>query len=221
MNCNIFQQVLLDYLDGQLSQETVTDIEKHVQDCTVCQNHLQDEKEIRSILKALPIRPMSENFRTRLMSSITEQPVKHSRSSFFAGFSLAVAASMLIWVATFVINNESFSVDSNNTVVTAINEVKHVRLAFQAPADFKDVTLTIELPKHLELEGYSGQTRISWQTSLNSGKNILALPVIVREAKYGEIVATVSNHEKSKKFRVPVNTKIQDSLNELNKSNFS
>jgi len=211
MNCNIFQQVLLDYVDGQLSQDTVSEIENHLQNCSNCQQKLDEENNIRAILKDLPIKPMSGNFRNRLMDSISDTPSKQSRKGFVAGFSVAIAASIFIWVAAFFVSTDYFTVTEHKEVVAALNQVKHVRLAFQAPADFTDVTLTIELPDHLELEGYSGQKRISWQASLNSGKNILALPVIAKEAKNGEIVAIVSNNEKSKKFRVPVSTFHQDS----------
>jgi hypothetical protein len=48
-------------------------------------------------------------------------------------------------------------------------------------------TLTIRLADDLELDGYEGLSVISWQTDLEQGRNLLALPVRSKIGRGGEI----------------------------------
>ena len=213
MNCKILKDNLLAYVDSETSdvlpEALIKDLDLHVSQCEKCEARVREEINIRSVLSALPVKPMNANFRNRVMDSIKEKQTQKKQYGYFAGFSAAVAASVLIWVTAVYISSPGNNATAIQSVVLVLNEVKHVKLAFNAPVDFDEVTLTIDLPKHVELEGFVGESQISWQTSLNSGKNILELPLIVKDIIQGEIVATIRHSEKSKVFKIPLSTLVQ------------
>jgi len=209
-NCEDVDENLLAYVDSQIPEQLSIMIDAHIQQCAACEAKVLEERKIQSILKVLPVKPMRANFKSRVIDSVTEREQPKNQYGFFAGVSVAIAASVMIWVVAAFLAPSLTTPPPNQPVVLTLNEVKQVKLAFEAPADFNEVTLTIELPEHVELDGFEGESRISWQTSLRSGKNVLALPLIVKDAIKGEIVATVSNAEKSKVFKVPLATLIHD-----------
>jgi len=87
-----------------------------------------------------------------------------------------------------------------------MNQARTVKLVFEAPMDLAEVTLSVELPENVELEGYAGQRQLVWQTSLNKGQNILALPVIAIGNGQGELVAQLSYGDKTKQFHIVLKT---------------
>ena len=216
MNCKTVEDNLLNYVDarqaGELHKPLVDEIDIHIKQCKACSIKVLEETKIQSVLRELPVKSMSHSFRDRLVDSVRDKETPAKQNGFFMGFSAAMVASVMIWGVAAFIGSPSVTEPAMQPVVLALNEVKHVKLAFDAPADFNEVTLTIELPEHVELDGYQGESRISWQTSLNSGKNVLALPLIVKDAIKGEIVATVSNSDKTKVFRVPLATLIHGAM---------
>ncbi len=83
-----------------------------------------------------------------------------------------------------------------------------VRLAFTAgepPLD--DVTLTLNLPPHVEIAGLPGQHQVRWQVSLEQGDNVLALPplrIMFPPGGDGELVAELDAEGRQKVFRATI-----------------
>jgi hypothetical protein len=90
---------------------------------------------------------------------------------------------------------------------------------FDSFEDIQQVNLSIDLPENMDLNGYPGHKTLSWQTSLQKGQNVLALPIMAVSHGQGELLARLSYGEKVKIFRLVLKTSINETqqyqLNEI------
>jgi hypothetical protein len=124
---------------------------------------------------------------------------------FITGFATAMAASLALWFASTLYTPESEE-QVPQTVNLAVNQTRTLKLVFDAPVALSDVTLRVELPENIELEGYSNQKMLVWQTNLSKGSNILALPVIATSKGQGSLMAQLNYGDKTKQFHIVLNT---------------
>jgi hypothetical protein len=89
--------------------------------------------------------------------------------------------------------------------VTIVLEQEHtVRLVFASATALDSATLTVSLPDGIELAGFPGQREISWETSLQEGKNLLPLTLIALTPAGGELLATLEHKDRNRTFRLLV-----------------
>jgi len=213
MKCTDLQKYLDDYLDDAMSLGQQKAVEAHIKHCVSCQQALQTHQTIRQALHSLPVEKASPDFEEKVFAAVRSHHVahnKHSGNRFIAGFATAAVASLTLWFASTVYTPQ-FDVDapqaSNPQIINlAMNQSRTVKLVFEAPTDLTGVTLSVALPENIELEGYAGQKQLVWQTSLNKGQNILALPVIAIGKGQGELVAQLSYGDKTKQFYIVLKT---------------
>ncbi len=207
MNCTDIDTLLDDYLDHDLLVHEQRSVELHINNCTACQQSLQEAQMVREALVSLPFVEASADFENRVFSEVRKQ----NRGSqydrrFLNGFVTALAASVFLWVATPMIFAPQKSLEAGNVISVAMNETRPVRLLFEAPDDLAEVTLSIELPANVELNGYPGRSQLSWNTSLKKGQNVLALPINAIEAGKGELIAHLTYGDKTKTYRLILKT---------------
>jgi len=201
MNCTDINTHIDEYLDGQLSAEDTLAFEEHTGNCDSCRKIVDDSKAMLSGLKSIEVPEPSINFESRVFSEVRRQHSENHRFKFAAGFSTAVAASLAIWfTSTFFIPGGV--VDEPQVIAVAMNEVQTVRLMFDSETDFKQVSLSIDLPDNMQLDGYPERRVLAWETSLKKGQNILALPLMAIEQGQGELVARLNYGGKEKILRV-------------------
>ena len=208
MKCKDVQTYMDDYLDDVMSLGEQKAVEAHIKHCASCQQEMQNHKTIRQALHSLPVEKASPNFEAKVFAAVRSQNEKHSGQTgnrFVAGFATAMVASLALWFASTVYTPQ-FDEDAPNTVNLALNQTRTVTLVFDAPSDLAEVTLSVELPDNIELEGYAGHKQLVWQTSLNKGQNILALPVIAIGNGQGELVAQLRYGDKTKQFHIVLKT---------------
>lgn len=205
MNCTDINTRLDDYLDGDVSALEKPLIEEHMANCNDCQNSLAEARVLRRALNNLPIVEPSKGFEQRVFQEVRRQHTDNVKYKFTAGFVTAMAASLALWFASTVFIQQ-VPVDQPQTVMVALNDAHTVRLMFNAPKHIDQVTMSIGLPVHVELDGYPGKKELVWQTRLKKGQNILSLPLNVVATGEGELVAYLSYGDSSKKFRVILKT---------------
>jgi hypothetical protein len=174
---------------------------------------LAEIEAIRQALRSLPAEDASPGFEERVLDAVHRHNGTHNRHSgnkFVTGFSTAIAASLALWFASTVYTPQ-FDSDapqaSNPQIINlAMSQPRTVKLVFDAPTDLAEVTLSVELPENIELEGYAGQRQLVWQTNLTKGQNILALPVIAIGNGQGELVAQLRYGDKIKQFNIVLKT---------------
>ncbi len=225
MNCTDTQKVLDNYLDGDLITKDKQAIEAHLQQCTACQQELDDAKVTRRMLSDLPVELPADDFEERVLRKVykhyaqKEAAVKRD-NKFMAGFSTAVAAGLVIWVANIIFiapdNSTSGNMTANNTtadktidtqvITVAMNQVQTIRLMLGSQNNVEQVTLSLGLPDNIRLKGYESRKKLVWKTRLTKGENILSLPVKAIANGQGNLIAQVQYGNKTKRFRILVKT---------------
>ena len=79
-----------------------------------------------------------------------------------------------------------------------------MRLVFASAMALDSATLTVSLPEGVELAGFPGQREITWETSLQEGKNLLPLTLIALTPAGGELLATLEHKDSDRTFRLLV-----------------
>ena len=205
MKCTDVQKYLDDYLDEVMPIDEKKAIEAHIKSCAHCRQELDACKNIRQALKSLPVEEASPDFETRVFAAVRMQHRVRSGNRFVAGFATALAASLALWFAS-TVYTPGFDTGDSRGISLAVNQSQTVRLVFEAPSDLAEVTLSVQLPENIELEGYTGHKQLVWQTSLSKGQNVLALPVIAIGSGEGELVAQLNYGGKTKQFHIVVRT---------------
>jgi hypothetical protein len=89
-------------------------------------------------------------------------------------------------------------------VTMALEEPRTVNLVFSSTSALESAMLTVSLPEGIELAGFPGQREISWETSLNEGKNLLPLKLVALTATGGELLARLEHDDRNRTFRLQV-----------------
>jgi len=153
----------------------------------------------------MPVKYADKGFEQRVLNKVHNRHSKQGNSHFFTGFATAMAASLAVWFAVSLFQPDV--TEQNTTVVNLeINAPHTIKLKFDAPAKLSQVTLSIELPDHVELSDYPGRKTLSWQTSFNKGSNILLLPVKAIDNGKGTLIAHIKYGNKTKRFSITLNS---------------
>jgi len=209
MNCNQITPYIIDHIDGELDNLKHQAVLKHLQSCNRCRNKADYENLLQQSLQSLSTRNAPEGFCQNTFENINTKQRK--KSIYWGGFSTAIAASLAILLTVTPLQENATPTASQSSpgIEMVVNNIENVRLSFIAPDDFKHVVFTVSLPPKFELSGFPGKRKLSWETSLLSGANVLNLPLIAKDIGEGVIEAKISNHEKSKTFKIKMVAKPQ------------
>ena len=215
MNCRDRQELIAEYLNGELATAQNTEMTAHVNSCGQCKAALEQQKALRNALRQMPVEPARSGFaqaalqHARLAHATEKTPhpqpvTKHQpifRHWFAAGFGGAMAAGMALWAVFSLIG--PFQPASELPMFTvSVQQTRNVSVAINVPEDMDGVTLTVALPENFELSGHHGKRQIAWQTRLKKGRNVLTLPVLATAQGQGQLVARVARDQQSKLLRV-------------------
>ncbi|VAW67582.1 hypothetical protein MNBD_GAMMA09-2286 [hydrothermal vent metagenome] len=206
MNCTEVQTELDDYIDNDLLQRESQAVHMHINNCSACKKRLDEATEVREALKTLPLAEASDGFENRLFAEVRSQSSARNRSRFINGFSTAVAASLFLWVMNVTFFSPQVRTEEPAAITFVTNDVRSVRLLFDAPEDIQQVTLNIKLPANFEINGYPGRSQLNWKTRLKKGENVLTLPINALQKGEGELIAQVSYGDKQKIYKIRLKT---------------
>jgi len=211
MKCDDFHTLLDNFLDQDLSQAMLNEMQKHKDGCEICAMNMEELVKLRDSLSKLPAEVITQQFSEQVFAK-TRNVNRHqtSRSWLPASLGGAIAAGLMTW---FVITSpvDSTNIDSAvESIQLVVNQPESVRLAFNVPVAMQAVTVSLELPDHMEIEGFPGQHNIVWQTDLSRGQNVLKLPVIATQAREGELIAILTLANKNKVFRITTQASMPD-----------
>ncbi len=205
MTCKEIMGYLDDYLDGTLSGDQQVIFSQHLGTCKQCQEGLSKEQEFRQNLKDLPVFPLSPAFSQKVFMAAAQQEKRDfHRRSFITGFGSAIAASLALWLVTvaYFSSVPPTSVDVLPTVAISVQEVRKVKLVFDATHALHQAKVSIYLPESVELVGFPGQRVVSWQANLGQGKNLLSLPLRALQEQTGALEAHIEHDGKIKVMRL-------------------
>ncbi|WP_225314360.1 anti-sigma factor family protein [Marinobacter halotolerans] len=207
MSCSSTREHIQPWLRGELSEAESAAVEKHVAGCYRCARVVESESAILNALQAgYQVPEPSTGFESRVLAAATEADASagRHRSVSTAWVGGAVAAALVLGVAIGV-GLQPGATTGEARVATdsapAPSNTQTVRLAFNAAEAMTDVTLTLELPAHVEMASYPGHQQLSWNVSLDKGENIVELPLNIMFPGEGVLVAHLDNGERRKTFR--------------------
>ena len=164
------------------------------------------EQELLELLKDYPVPEAQAGFYDQALVKAARQGTRRQRNRWLmTGFGSAVAAGFAIWVITamFMTTPQVPNTESAIPGVTIALEQEHtVRLIFASATALDSAVLTVSLPEGIELAGFPGQREISWETSLQEGKNFLPLTLIALTPAGGELLARLEHEDRVRTFRL-------------------
>jgi len=168
----------------------------------------QDDAEITALLKDYPMPDASAGFYDQALVRATHEGSRRQRNRWLmTGFSGAIAAGLVFWmVGGFLLTTPDLPVadPSVPAITMTLEEPRTINLVFASAEPLDTATLTVQLPVGIEMSGFPGQREVTWQTSLDAGKNLLPLKLIATSPLGGEVYATLSHNERGRTFRLRV-----------------
>ena len=204
MNCDDVLHHIDDHLDGTIDPAAESALSAHAAACPDCAERLRQEAELREALRELPVPPP----RNDLLAGARARAQRRHRQRWFTGVTtVGLAASLLLALLLGPLQPFGPAAPGPEAVRTASVAVtpgrtERVQLVFNSPKAMQRVTLHLELPAGVELAGYPGQRRLEWQTSLEAGRNLLELPVVLRGTAGGALRAGIRYDGESRHFQL-------------------
>ena len=172
------------------------------------EKRVMEEQELLELLKDYPVPEAEAGFYDRALVRAVHRGSRRQRNRWMlAGFGSAVAAGLAIWAITAILMTSPLLPEAEPTIpgVTIAMEQEHtVRLVFASAEALDSAMLTISLPYGIELAGFPGQREITWETSLQEGKNLLPLTLIALTPAGGELLARLEHKDRNRTFRLRV-----------------
>jgi len=169
---------------------------------------MQQDQEILALLKDYPMPEASAGFYDRALLRATNEGSRRQRNRWLmTGFGSAIAAGLAFWLigGFFLATPDLPAADPGIPGVTmTLEEPRTVNLVFASAEALEKATLTLSLPPGIEMQGFPGQREITWQTSLNEGRNLLPLTLIATSPLGGEVHATLRHEDRGRSFRLRV-----------------
>jgi anti-sigma factor RsiW len=74
LTCQELVELVTDYLEGALDEETADRFEQHLAVCPGCETYLEQMKETASLLGEIPVETLSEEAQTTLLDTFRDFP---------------------------------------------------------------------------------------------------------------------------------------------------
>ena len=168
----------------------------------------RQDQEILELLKDYPMPEAAAGFFDQALVRATHEGSRRQRNRWLmTGFGSAVAAGLVLWmIGGFLLTTPDLPVPDATIpgITMTLEEPRTVNLVFASAEALDAATLTVTLPEGIEMSGFPGQREITWQTSLNAGKNLLPLKLIATSPLGGEVYATLRHDDRGRTFRLRI-----------------
>lgn len=213
MLCNQCKDNLRSWVGNELSAAQASRIEQHIALCEDCAIAAHNEQAIfDSLHDSQAVPAPSFGFEERVLGAASGKGGRSRNGSSSHGWSTpvaggAIAAALVVGVALgFGWNSGSDLVSGAQQIgsdksLVAVPVARNVRLAFSSGEALEGVTLTVELPPHVEVASYPGHQKLSWEVDLDKGENVVNLPLNILFSGEGELVAHLDDGRRTKTFR--------------------
>ncbi len=204
MQCDDLTNKLDDWFDGTLAETERDAVAQHLSECGVCQRRFEAEAQWRQRLANAPVQEPGGDFETRMLAATHGHGDARRRwTTPVVSGAMAACLTAGLFLGQWLSTGESEAPVQEEIAAEPIvmDEVQTVSLAFNSGEALENVTLTLELPPHVELDGFPGERSLSWQVDLDKGRNRLALPIRTLFPDEGELIAHLDDGERRKTFR--------------------
>ncbi len=171
-------------------------------------NQDQDDPELTALLKDYPMPEATAGYFDQALVRATHEGSRRQRNRWLmTGFGSAVAAGLALWmIGGFLLATPDLPVANPAipSITMTLEEPRTINLVFASSEPLDTATLTVQLPDGVEMSGFPGQREVTWQTSLNKGKNLLPLELIATSPLGGEVYAILRHDNRGRTFRLHV-----------------
>ena len=168
----------------------------------------KQDQEILALLKDYPMPEAAAGYFDQALVRATHEGSRRQRNRWvMTGFGSAIAAGLVLWmIGGFFLTTPDLPVaDPAIPGITMTLEVpRTINLVFASAEPLDSATLTVQLPEGIEMSGFPGQREVTWQTSLDVGKNLLPLKLIATSPLGGEVYAILRHDDRGRTFRLRV-----------------
>ncbi|MDH3612872.1 MAG: hypothetical protein OES10_06265 [Gammaproteobacteria bacterium] len=168
----------------------------------------KQDQEILELLKDYPMPAAAAGFYEQALVRATHEGSRRQRNRWLlTGFGAAVAATIAVWMVGGMLLTSPQPPDAGAAipgVTIALAEPQTVNLVFASATALDSAILTVSLPDGIELNGFPGQREITWETSLNEGRNLLPLTLVAVKPTGGELLAHLEHDDRDRTFRLRV-----------------
>ncbi len=217
MDCVICKQHLDEYFDQGLDSADYRRVQSHLEECAPCRAVYDEEKNLRDMLRSLPVTPANPGFSERVLKGAKREHRlrRGSRIGFSIGGALAAGLLILLLVGKPLWQAEQSLPTIMQEMTIAVNEPETVNLVVNVPRDLPGSTFIISLPAHVEMDGFPGQRQVSWTADLRQGRNLLALPIQAKNTGTTTLTARIEHGGQSKTLavRVYIQQQITEEIN--------
>ena len=213
MACRDIRNELIAYASGEaLDEASLNAVREHLSQCPECERRLRWEQRVHEAVQSEEQVPEpSPDFEQRVLKAATAEREDHRpRWVWHSMVGGAVAAALVvgIMVGTGMDSPGDPSPDAEVPEVVEAERLwereETVRLSFNSRSRLDDVSLTIELPPHVEMSRFPGHQELTWKVDLEPGDNVIALPLRVAYPEDGEIVAHLGEGDDRRTFVAPI-----------------
>ncbi len=179
---------------------------QHLSQCDICQHYWTD-LQLNKKLRALDVPPMQPGF---VNQAIATAVVRGSRLSLRKTSNLwAMAAVLLLGVTLgFFLGDRGslfmLSEPLSAPVELVVDQTRPVNVIIDSDVDIGDAVIRIVLADNMEIDGYPDTQELSWTAELRKGKNLLTLPLRIRDTGVGYLEVAYSDGLSEHKVRVDV-----------------
>mgnify|MGYP001812948040 CR=1 FL=1 len=167
-----------------------------------------EDQALQSLLRDYPAPEPPAGFYEQALVRATHEGSRRQRNRWLmTGFGSAVAAGIALWfVAGFFFATPEATLPESAIpgITMTLEEPRTVNFVFASATALESAVLTVSLPDGVELAGFPGQREISWETSLDEGKNLLPLTLIAVSPLGGEVLARLEHENRNRTFRLRI-----------------
>ncbi len=209
MTCTQLTEKLDDYVDSLMDQAASAMLATHIDGCDDCQRVLASEHRLRDSLKDYGESTMPHPdaaFFDRALAKAARNGTRRQRNRWvMTGVGGTIAAGLVLWMlGSMFLKTPDIAEPAIPAIAMTLEEPRTLNLVFSSATTLANATMTVVLPRGVEVERFAGQREITWMTSLSEGKNVLPLTLIATSPHGGELIATLRHEGDDRTFRVRV-----------------
>jgi hypothetical protein len=181
MNCLETRQLIRDTIHlgdprpGDLQQ--IDAIVCHVKHCELCRT-LYDDAVLGRALRKMTIPEPREDFAARAIGNA----VRKNRMRRIVSFVGISAAAMLI-----IITGTVFMRNLPDPSITTVLSEKTVRVMIEVAEPRPNAIFVLDLAENINLKNHPDRAQVVWETDLPKGKNLLELPLVLKDGSDGYV----------------------------------
>lgn len=205
MNCNITVEHVSDIVAGTLEPRLLASCEKHLNECSDCQDALRAAESLALIRNRDVGAAPADLFDRMIEDTVQDEVRPRERGGFWlgTGFGGAVAASLLVlafalgWIGPVTDEDPGIA-----QFAVSVSEPRNMEIAIETDQALVGANISILLSGNVAIDGYGDRRELAWTTDLKAGVNKLSLPIMAMDSIGGQVVVRLDHPDSEQVFVV-------------------